>query len=559
MANEVVFGPAPPSTHSRMSISSSSQASPSSTESSRNTPTFSITLTSLRETPGDDVVPKIEELDDGEVGDVKFESSAGDPLPSPNRGIVKRPRGRPRKHPITQATSTTKPPKGRSKTGCITCRRRKKKCDETKPHCIHCQKNNVHCEGYPPKDYWRSGKQRAIIEGRRVSFDRPRELPLLIEGVETDLDRFFLDHFNFNVSRVLSLFTDKQNPFKEILLPMAIRHRGLMHSLLCLAGSHLAAREPNSSFQERQYHHFQCALENLRTEKNMARSISGDTTALIEDPTVAQTLVLCLRSICAGEVNGEYRPHMDAAKHLIQTQKSPNQEFQSFLFEFFIYHDALNSVTSLDRRSVLMMEDFQLPQFMIQPEAGALLGVVDGLFGYISKIRQLRDKIRARRDQSLKPLVDYQILSDAQAIDAGLRSWVCVQPEDTPRYTASMLYRQCTWLYLHRTILPSVPSQNLKDAVDEGLFYLRQLPSDSSTQSILLMPLFLLGCAAFEAEQRPEILQAFEGLESYSQLGNIKYTRAVVEKVWEMMDKGDTDSWDWETIISNQGWDFLIT
>jgi len=206
-----------------------------------------------------------------------------------------------------------------------------------------------------------------------------------------------------------------------------------------------------------------------------------------------------------------------------------------------------------------MMEDFQLPQFMIQPEAGALLGVVDGLFGYISKIRQLRDKIRARRDQNLKPLVDYQILSDAQAIDAGLRSWVCVQPEETPRWTASMLYRQCTWLYLHRTILPSVPSPNLKAAVDEGLFYLRQLPSDSSTQSILLMPLFLLGCAAFEAEQRPEILQAFEGLESYSSLGNIKYTRAVVEKVWEMMDEGDTDSWDWETIISNQGWDFLVT
>lgn len=398
-----------------------------------------------------------------------------------------------------------------------------------------------------------------MAEGRRISFDRPRELPILIEGVETDLDRYFLDHFNYNVSRVLSLFTDKQNPFKEILLPMAIRHRGLMHSLLCLSGSHLASREPNNSFQERQFHHFQCALQNLRTDKNVAKSIAGDPTALIEDPTVAQTLVLCLQSICAGEVNGEYRPHMDAAKHLIQTQKSPNQEFQSFLFEFFIYHDVSNSVTSLDRQSVLMMEDFKLPQFMIQPEAGALLGVVDGLFGYISKIRQLRDRIRCRRSQDLKPLVDYQILSDAQAIDAGLRSWICVQEEDTPRWIASMLYRQCTWLYLHRTILPSAPNPNLKAAVDEGLFYLRQLPSDSSTQSILLMPLFLLGCAAFEPEQRPEILLAFEGLEAYSALGNIKYAKAIVEKVWEMMDDGNEESWDWETIISNQGWDFLVT
>ncbi len=340
---------------------------------------------------------------------------------------------------------------------------------------------------------------------------------------------------------------------------MAYRHRGLMHSLLCLSGSHLVFHDANQRFQDRQSHHFQCALKHLRTDEKMVARIGGDPTALIEDPTVAQTLVLCLRSICAGEIKGEYRYHMDAAKHLISSQKSPNQEFQNFLVEFFIYHDVSNSVTSLDRRSVLMMEDFELPQFMIQPEAGALLGVVDGLFGFISKVRGLRDRIRLRRSEGLRPLVDYQTLSDAQAIDAGLRSWVCAQQRGTPRYIASMLYRQCTWLYLHRTILPSEPNESLRTAVNDGLEYLRHLPPDSSTQSILLMPLFLLGCSAFEPEQRPEIRQAFDGLQAYSNLGNIKYARAVVEQVWEMMDAGDTDSWDWETIISKKGWDFLIT
>jgi hypothetical protein len=47
----------------------------------------------------------------------------------------KRPRGRPRKHPIQSLEISSKLQKGRSKTGCITCRRRKKKCDETKPVC----------------------------------------------------------------------------------------------------------------------------------------------------------------------------------------------------------------------------------------------------------------------------------------------------------------------------------------------------------------------------------------------------------------------------------------
>ncbi|KAF2834803.1 hypothetical protein M501DRAFT_999808 [Patellaria atrata CBS 101060] len=567
MAADVVFGPTLPTVlvYPRLSISSSSQTSPESSESPKNPSTYSFSVRYSSEAPSETVTPKIEELDEEGVDDVKIPLADDASLPSPTTSIItKRPRGRPRKHPVSPSTPIVKPSKGRSKTGCITCRRRKKKCDEAKPHCLCCQKNNVHCEGYQPKEYWKSGKQKAL-EGRRASIGIPKELPQLIVGVEDEVDRFFLDHFNYNVSRVLSLFTEKHNPFKELLLPMAIRHRGLMHSLLCLSGSHLTTHPPADEdnlrlirFENRKLYHFDRALENLRKDENMAKSIAGDSAALIDDPTVAQTLVLCLKTIIAGEVNGEYRSHMDVTKYLYQTQTSPNVEFQTFLAEFFIYHDVSNSVTSLDRRS-LLMDDFELPKFMVQPEAGALLGVVDGLFVYLSKIRQLRDKIRWRKTQNLRPLVDYELLSSAQAIDAGLRTWECAQKQDTPRYMASMLYRQCTWLYLHRTILPSQPSPNLAAAVDEGLEYLKQLPPDASTQSILLMPLFLLGCAAFAEYQRPPIREAFAGLQAYSNLGNIKYAKAVVEKVWEMMDAGDEESWDWETIQQKQGWDFLVT
>jgi hypothetical protein len=92
----------------------------------------------------------------------------------------KRPRGRPRKHPLNSVVNSTKIAKGRSKTGCITCRRRKKKCDETKPRCEHlfhgllvrlhqinsvsglnCDKNAVFCEGYNEKHIWRSGREKA--------------------------------------------------------------------------------------------------------------------------------------------------------------------------------------------------------------------------------------------------------------------------------------------------------------------------------------------------------------------------------------------------------------
>lgn len=41
--------------------------------------------------------------------------------------------------------------KTRARTGCLTCRRRRIKCDETKPECQRCRRANLVCEGYQSK------------------------------------------------------------------------------------------------------------------------------------------------------------------------------------------------------------------------------------------------------------------------------------------------------------------------------------------------------------------------------------------------------------------------
>jgi hypothetical protein len=84
-----------------------------------------------------DVVPKIEELE--EDGDALLSVKPGDHNTAESNPTIAvampRKRGRPRKHPLPVPGGQVKIAKGRSKTGCITCRRRKKKCDETKPAC----------------------------------------------------------------------------------------------------------------------------------------------------------------------------------------------------------------------------------------------------------------------------------------------------------------------------------------------------------------------------------------------------------------------------------------
>ena len=81
------------------------------------------------------LVPKLEPLDDdldmAHVQEIPPTPSTTSRSPMQ----AKRPRGRPRKHPVPAPESVSKVTKGRSKTGCITCRKRKKKCDEAKPRC----------------------------------------------------------------------------------------------------------------------------------------------------------------------------------------------------------------------------------------------------------------------------------------------------------------------------------------------------------------------------------------------------------------------------------------
>lgn len=48
-------------------------------------------------------------------------------------------------------------PRRRTKTGCLTCRKRRIKCDEGKPHCNRCIKTNRKCEGYKVRLDFREG------------------------------------------------------------------------------------------------------------------------------------------------------------------------------------------------------------------------------------------------------------------------------------------------------------------------------------------------------------------------------------------------------------------
>ncbi|KAL2846210.1 fungal-specific transcription factor domain-containing protein [Aspergillus pseudodeflectus] len=72
--------------------------------------------------------------------------------------------------PVQTATAVTtnKPKQSKSRNGCITCKAKRLKCDESKPTCLQCKKRTVECGGYKKDFKWRSFGE-ANVPGRSTT------------------------------------------------------------------------------------------------------------------------------------------------------------------------------------------------------------------------------------------------------------------------------------------------------------------------------------------------------------------------------------------------------
>ncbi|KAI2624502.1 fungal-specific transcription factor domain-containing protein [Xylaria nigripes] len=428
--------------------------------------------------PNRPTVPKVEPVDDDDfcMDEVQEAPRQSPPKSSSSttataQNKAKRPRGRPRKHPLVSQSANNKIAKGRSKTGCITCRKRKKKCDEAKPRCLNCEKNAVVCEGYHEKTLWKSGREKAEEERQRKQSLPHITLQPIFQGVETPEDRIFFSHYINHLSSVLTVEGQHRNAFKDMLLQMAVEHRGLMHSILSLAGKHIDFETPYgakllssnpkvslASLTARSQYHHNAAMKQLlawgRTEEGAPEQKSNLA------PRYGQMLCLLLQTAAEGSADGAHRVHLQAYKSLIQENPPPDKAFTTFITEFFQYRvfaDELILYPDMHTKR-LAAEDW-MPWVEIEP--ARLIGVGDGLFHHLAKITTIRDAIRANMTAKIEPVVDYTSLYRATEIDIAIREWAPTWPTGDNRDRVSLLYKQMMWVYLYRTIYPPPTSTSL--------------------------------------------------------------------------------------------------
>jgi hypothetical protein len=455
---------------------------------------------------------------------------------------------------------------------------------------MNCEKNSVKCEGYPEKTIWKSGKEKAeegtVIEKcqrmtdrlidstariRRASSNQlpTMSLPSIFLGVETEGDRIFFQHYIARLSMIFTVEGEKESAFRRIILPVAQQDLGLMHSILSLSSKHidygssygrqLLQDHPSVDVEElearSQFHHDEAVKE--LTSRNQDKQIAA---------VYCQILCLVLQTLSNPKPNGEHRFHLEHYQRLILESPPGDEEFTKFIHEFFQYHICADELIRLPHGRLMAggSNDWNLPSTVLQPDAVRLLGVFDGLFLYMSKITNIRNQIRKNLEERIDPIVDYTALYQAAEIDAGIREWTPAWPAGDPRDLAGKLYKHMMWVYLFRTIYPPrttewKPDRRITEAVNDGITLLGLFGPRDSSQTLVLAPAFVIGCAAFEPEQREPIRKAIGVVKSYMEYKNSDTALQVLEEVWRLMDAKDERSWDWQSIAHSMGMDFLAT
>ena len=236
-----------------------------------------------------------------------------------------------------------------SSMGCVSCRRRKKKCDETRPVCGDCNRlglpcmygNSAECPSQPapsptptadslestkddeamsdffdwlavidddyvaeksinPSTLAHSSALEVLLDARaRHGGAMPPSTalsnlasidPMALE-IWTVGERHLLNHFLQFVARSMVMVGDEDNPFLSVIVPMVFENDAVRNALAALSATHLSKVYPD--FDRNHLLHRSMALRALKAQLDDPKAIHW---------ALAATLLLCLSEVCEAAI-----------------------------------------------------------------------------------------------------------------------------------------------------------------------------------------------------------------------------------------------------------------
>ncbi|CAG9982591.1 unnamed protein product [Clonostachys byssicola] len=519
-------------------------------------------------------------------------------------------------HPVRERESTTgrpqKSPFTRQRLGCLTCRRRKKKCDMTYPVCGHCTRLNLACNREVPRELASgstadsSALRQATAphsihgsgsaEGPELAGSPPTTSasihlgnvlshskiwqtldPSVIHGGELAASRRSMLRYYIQIFAFMLTTNVENNCFLTVLLPMSFESPALMKALAAWSSSHLALR--NQAFTDVALQHRGSALRNFK--------VAMEDEDLSTEVALAATLVFCSLDVISDGTGSWYHHLRGGAALLISNQResgitpaiSPSsktmEQLQSYegkwLLKNFAYHDILASIT-MNTRPLLGGE------YWISSgddsAADPYFGLAERILHLIAEISHLNAEMTEAKQLEATPEALANTItsfsSRARAIEDELREWKCPSAGFSPALVSlAQAYRSAARIHLYRTIRAHIPDaaehthSKIQSQVKSIAEAVGNIPEGCLPECTLLFPVFMAGGDAEDSRDIWIIRNKLESMNRWRCFRNVEAALDVLDELWRLNATragGESgDRIDWLDVIKRRGWKLAIS
>ncbi|KIV81602.1 hypothetical protein PV11_03775 [Exophiala sideris] len=373
----------------------------------------------------------------------------------------------------------------------------------------------------------------------------------------SNVDRSLLDHFTVTVTNYLSLHQTMQNDFCTVLLPMALDTSHGTHLLSAILGLSAIHQISLGSYADEAY------LAQLRfTSLQQLRLQNIGHNASVDEQSIATALMLCLCDILAGgEKPRSWRLHLQGAASMISNYFSAHEPDSGNILVLWRLWKSLQSLSLLLGNSSL--EAAARPALTLAPpNESHYIDVYDGfstkLLPVVDEVDTLYEESQALQklelalgdtDSAIKVLRNgHTTRSEAliSKINAMLDDPV-IELDPTSEYSDTSsdffclneAYHIAVLLQVYQRVM-NVPITDIavQSAVKRGINCLKQitLHDFASPGVATLQPLFIIGCAAHEQEDRLFVMDWVETMRRRYALRNTDSARDFLLELWQERD-----------------------
>ncbi|RFU31612.1 hypothetical protein B7463_g4744, partial [Scytalidium lignicola] len=476
--------------------------------------------------------------------------------------------------PIRRRFATT----GRVRSGCLTCKARKKKCDDQRAGslepCQSCVRLGLICERLPQRKVVLPQQKKLrdgeILDNKSLPSRSPSrsESPQPISGItcgnngfmtlysldSASPERILLKYYVERLAPLCSILQHGGNEFRNVLLPMAIDDSSLLYALFTYASIHAPSSGPVPCITP----HTRLRFES-EAARGLAEAIRQNS---VSESTIACALICSTAEVVSGDTQ-RWSIHLRGAGHLIEQLGGPERLRQTsdgrFLLRNFAYHDIMAALSTSWRprfRGAYWIDDDScLSPDCLMGIAHQILGHISDMCYFIADTNDQDDSSPAfassttRRGQSLAQLLLSQTLIPCTTL-SGSELESLLHHAEAFRYAALLrLYR-----FLSRYAASSTTYvTQVSECVQSIMTHMYQVPPNLYCELGLVFPLFMAGIEGLDDKVKVSYIRnRLQNIESWTGFQHVSRVREVLESVWS------TGWTDWETLLNTLDWQISL-